>query len=121
MVECFRTNIFLAYLPAHTSHGLQALDNGIFNVLKVAYEKLISQLNSITESAPVSKINFVRCLVEARKAITERTIRGGFSHTGTWPINRQKALSHPEIQPDKKEEPQNVVVVAQNEEIVNRE
>lgn len=47
------------------------------------------------------KINFLRCLHTARKAVTEKTIVSAWKHTGNWPISRQKALNHPEIQPDK--------------------
>lgn len=47
MEECFRANIWIAYFPAHTSHGVQPADNGVFNVLKGAYRKHLSKLQSI--------------------------------------------------------------------------
>ncbi|RKK96805.1 hypothetical protein BFJ70_g17639 [Fusarium oxysporum] len=34
MATCFLNNVYCCYLPAHCSHGLQPLDNGIFNVIK---------------------------------------------------------------------------------------
>lgn len=101
MEECFFSNVYCCFLPAHTSHGLQPANNGHFNILKAAYRKEIAQLNSITDSAPVGKINFLRCLYTARKAVTEKVIVSAWRHTGNWPVSRQKAKNHPEIQPDK--------------------
>src|ERR1700733_4745669 len=103
MTVCFLYNIYLCFLPAHTSHGLQPLDNGVFNVLKAAYRKELSRLAVLTDAAPVNKINFIRCYVIARQAITVKTIKSSFRTTGNWPINRQKALGYPEIQPDEPE------------------
>lgn len=103
MILCFSRNINCCWLPSHTSHGLQALDNGVFSVLKGAYEKEVEQLNSLNGSSPVGKINFTKCLIAARSAVTARTIINSFRHTGTWPINKQKALNHPEIQADQVE------------------
>ena len=74
MEECFWHNIHLCFLPAHSSHGLQPADNGHFNVLKRAYRKELESLDSLTDSAPVGKINFIRCFAKARAAVTKRTI-----------------------------------------------
>lgn len=100
MEECFFGNVFLCFLPAHTSHGLQPADNGHFNVLKAAYRKELDRLDSITDSAPVGKINFLRCLVKARAAVKPSTIRSAWRHTRNWPISRQKALNHPDCKLD---------------------
>lgn len=97
MTFCFNHNINCLYLPAHTSHGLQALDNAVFACLKRAYEAQIDQLNSLTDGSPVGKMNLVKCLKIAREAVSKKTIQKGFAHTGTWPISRAKALQHPEI------------------------
>src|SRR5437667_1258525 len=103
---CFNNNIYLCFLPAHTFHGLQPLDNGIFNAVKAVYQKELSLLASLTDAAPVNKINFLRCYSKAREAgMTERNIKSGFCTTGNWPISRQKALNHPEIQKDKEATP----------------
>jgi hypothetical protein len=48
----------LLFLPAHCSHGQQPLDNAIFNVIKGAYWKEPQKLASLTDSAPVDKVNF---------------------------------------------------------------
>lgn len=100
MEECFFNNVYCCFLLAHTSHGLQPADNGHFNVLKGAYRKEIAKLDAITDLAPVGKINFLRCLHMARKAVTKKTIVSAWRHTGNWLVSREKALEHPEIQPD---------------------
>lgn len=101
MIECFFANIYLCFLPAHTSHGLQPLDNGVFNSVKTAYRKDLSHLESLTNSAPVNKINFIRCDAAARRAgMTKQNIQSGFITTGNLPVSRAKALNHPECMPD---------------------
>jgi hypothetical protein len=110
MAKCWENNIFLLFLPAHTSHGLQPLDNGVFNVLKAAYRKELSKLAVLTDSAPVQKLAFIKCYAEARNSLTEKTIRNSFKTTGNWPICRQKALSHPEIQDDRPSTPEPAAV-----------
>ncbi|RKK74914.1 hypothetical protein BFJ71_g17197 [Fusarium oxysporum] len=102
MATCFLNNGYCCYLPAHCSHGLQPLDNGIFNVIKGAYRKELQKLASLTDSAPVDKVNFIRAYAKAREAgMRKEIILSGWRFTGNWPINRHKALTHPEIQPDK--------------------
>ncbi|OBS20306.1 hypothetical protein FPOA_20897 [Fusarium poae] len=102
MATCFLNNVYCCYLPAHCSHGLQPLDNGIFNVIKGAYRKELQKLASLTDSAPVDKVNFIRSYAKAREAgMRKKIILSGWRFTGNWPINRRKALAHPEIQPDK--------------------
>ncbi|KAJ0126839.1 Uncharacterized protein HZ326_30053, partial [Fusarium oxysporum f. sp. albedinis] len=101
MATCFLNNVYCCYLPAHCSHGLQPLDNGIFNVIKGAYRKELQKLASLTDSAPVDKVNFIRAYAEAWEAgMRKDIILSGWRFTGNWPINRYKALAHPEIQPD---------------------
>jgi hypothetical protein len=68
MATCFLNNVYCCYLPAHCSHGLQPLDNGIFNVIKGAYRKELQKLASLTDSAPVDKVNFIRAYAKAREA-----------------------------------------------------
>ncbi|RKL20918.1 hypothetical protein BFJ72_g14959 [Fusarium proliferatum] len=102
MATCFLNNVYCCYLPAHCSHGLQPLDNRIFNVIKGAYRKELQKLASLTDSAPVDKVNFIRAYAKAREAgMRKEIILSGWRFTGNWPINRHKALTHPEIQPDK--------------------
>jgi hypothetical protein len=104
MATCFLNNVFCCYLPAHCSHGLQPLDNGIFNASKAAYRRELEKLNSLTDSTPVDKVNFIRAYAKAREVgMTTKNIRSGWRITGNWPISRAKALRHPEIQADKVE------------------
>ncbi|KAF6517496.1 hypothetical protein HZS61_008169 [Fusarium oxysporum f. sp. conglutinans] len=107
MATCFLNNVYCCYLPAHCSHGLQPLDNGIFNVIKGAYRKELQKLASLTDSAPVDKVHFIRAYAKAREAgMRKDIILSGWRFTGNWPINRHKALTHPEIQPDKEKVPE---------------
>lgn len=101
MTICALNHVYCCFLPAHTSHGLQPLDNGIFNVSKLAYRAELAKLATINDAAPVDKINFIRCYSKAREQISKRTILSGWRVTGNWPIDRQKALKHPECHPDK--------------------
>jgi hypothetical protein len=87
MTMCYRHNINPCWLPAHTSHGLQPLDNGIFSVLEGAFNTESEKASSYTNSTPLGKINFVKCLLEARKAVTARTIKNAFRHCGIYPIS----------------------------------
>ncbi|SCO92624.1 uncharacterized protein FRV6_16752 [Fusarium oxysporum] len=80
------------------------LDNGVFNASKAAYRKELQKLTSLTDSAPVDKVNFIKAYARARAVgMTKKNILSGWRVTGNWPISRRKALMHPEIQPDKKE------------------
>jgi hypothetical protein len=104
MAMCFLNNVYCCYLPAHCSHGLQPLDNGVFNASKAAYRKELQKLAALTDSAPVDKVNFIKAYAKAREVgMTKKNILSGWRVTGNWPISRRKALMHPEIQPDKKE------------------
>jgi len=65
MALYFMHNVYLCYLPAHCSHSLQPLDNGIFNVLKATYRKELEKLTSLINSAPVNKVNFIKAYAKA--------------------------------------------------------
>src|SRR5580700_8256847 len=107
MAICFLNNVYYCYLPAHCSHSLQLLDNRVFNTIKAAYRKELEKLASLTDSAPVDKVNFIRAYAKARKAgMTRKNILSGWRVTGNWPISRSKALRHPEIQEDKSDSPE---------------
>src|SRR3569833_4477603 len=66
--------------------------------------KELEKLASLTDPAPVDKVNFFRAFAKAHSvAFTERNIASGWRVTGNWPISRAKALRHAEICPDKVE------------------
>ncbi len=98
MWECFQNNIYLLCLPPHTSHVLQPLDLAVFSPLKTVYRTQIGLLASQNDSAPVGKLNFLRCFAKARdEAINIRNIKSGFRASGIWPRNRYKALNSPQV------------------------
>jgi hypothetical protein len=67
--------------------------------LKAAYRKELKTLNSLNDSRPIDKVNFIRAYSKARsQGLTKQNIKSAFRIIGNWPILRRKALSHPEIQ-----------------------
>lgn len=91
--ECYNNNIYLLFLPAHTSHVLQPLDITVSGPLKRAYRRLLSDLASIADSSHIGKITFLYTYDKARKeAITKSNALAGFKATGLWPVNLAKAL-----------------------------
>ena len=98
MWECYRNNVYLLFLPAHTSHVLQPLDLAIFSVLKTIYRRHINLLASQTDSAPVGKLNFLRCYAKAhQEALNINNIKAGFRASGIWPTNRHKELKSSQV------------------------
>ena len=86
MTLCYLNNINCCYYPAHTSHGLQPLDNGPYNALKAAYRKHLARLSQLTDSAPVDKINFIRCYAAARvDGLTKKNIESDLGSQGIGP------------------------------------
>ncbi|CAI6101447.1 unnamed protein product [Clonostachys chloroleuca] len=93
MWECFQNNIFLLFLPAHTSHVLQPLDLGVFSALKAAYRRHLERLDEMLDLTTIGKANFLECYAKARKeALTAKNIKSGFRATGIYPLNRRKVL-----------------------------
>src|SRR5208337_1771768 len=106
MTTCF-LNIYCCFLPAHTSHILQPLDLTVFSSVKAAYRRMLAELASMSDSAPINKINFIRCYTAARKeGITPRNIRSGFKGTGIWPINRQIPKNNPHMKHPRPQTPE---------------
>ncbi|KAM4064286.1 DDE superfamily endonuclease [Hirsutella rhossiliensis] len=82
MAPCLLNNVYCCHLPAHCSHGLQPLDNGVFNASKAAYrkklQKLTWKLTCLTDSSPVDKVNFMRAYAKAREVgMTAKNILSG--------------------------------------------
>jgi len=93
MFLCIQHNIYLLYLPAHTSHVLQPLDLSVFSPLKRSYRKQLGYLNILTDSSPLGKQNFLLCYQKARKdALTISNIKSGWKASGLWPVSRAKPL-----------------------------
>jgi DDE superfamily endonuclease/Psq-like protein/Tc5 transposase-like DNA-binding protein len=93
MWECFLHNIYLIYLPPHTSHVLQPLDLAVFSSLKTAYRKYVGNYSLLTDSTPLGRRNFLKCYYQARlAALIARNIRSGWQASGLWPVNSAKPL-----------------------------
>ena len=96
--DCFSNNVYLLFMPAHTSHVLQPLDLTCFFPLKAAYRRLIADLAELTDSAPVGKLRFLQCYAQARiDGLRANNIKSGFRASGLYPINRLKPLSNPHV------------------------
>lgn len=96
MYLCYQHNIYLLFLPPHSSHVLQPLDLSVFSPLKSRYRKEIGYLNLLTDSSPIGKQNFLICYQKARKeALSAGNIKGGWKATGLWPRCMAKPLMSP--------------------------
>ncbi len=86
-------NIYLLFLPPHTSHVLQPLDLSIFAPLKQAYRKQLGFLSLLNDSTPLGKRNFLACYRKARiSSLTATNIKAGWRASGLWPIQMSKPL-----------------------------
>lgn len=96
MYECYINDVFLIYLPPHTSHILQPLDLTVFSVLKSSYRRLLQQLVRITDNTSIGKAQFLTTYAKARAlAMKPETIKAGWKSTGLWPISVAKPLMNP--------------------------
>ncbi|CCF41338.1 transposase [Colletotrichum higginsianum] len=90
---CYINNIHLLFLPPHTSHVLQPLDQAVFSPLKAAYRKELGYLSQWNDSTIVGKRNFLGCYYKAALAgMTIKNIRSGWKWTGLWPVSMAKPL-----------------------------
>ncbi|KAI0999582.1 hypothetical protein K3495_g8613 [Podosphaera aphanis] len=104
--ECYKNKVHMVYMPPHTSHILQPLDLLCFSPLKARYRRLIEDLSTIHDSAPIKKQRFIKCYNEARnKRLTVIRIKGGWRAAGLFPFNRQKGLKSPFTQPPSQPRP----------------
>ena len=93
MYLCLKNNIHLLFLPPHTSHVLQPLDQSVFGPLKAAYKKELGLLSEWDASTVTGKRNFILCYSNARKAaLTSKNIVSGWKWTGLWPVSMAKPL-----------------------------
>ena len=93
MWNCFDNNIYVVYLPAHTSHVLQPLDLSVFSPLKHAYRKHLNNINTWAESTVVGKQIMLDCILRARReAVTAQNARARWKATGLWPVSMAKPL-----------------------------
>ena len=128
MWECYSHDIYLLYLPPHSSHITQPLDVAVFSALKTAYRRFLSDLALQCDSSPIGKTGFLRCYCKARiEALTEKNIQSGWRATGLWPVNITKPLRNPFFPEEERLkssiiasstlEPTRVISVSQQDEI----
>ncbi|KAL8318152.1 hypothetical protein RB597_001529 [Gaeumannomyces tritici] len=90
---CFQNNVYLLYLPAHSSHVLQPLDLGVFSPVKQAYRRGIDAQAQFCCSTVVGKRVFLTEYKAAReKGITSANIKAGWAASGLWPVRISKPL-----------------------------
>ncbi|VBB84317.1 Putative protein of unknown function [Podospora comata] len=98
MIRCYRSNIYLLFLPPHCSHVLQPLDIGCFSSVKKAYKRLMAMNDALTNCTPNGKVDLVRLYDLARnQGFRKENIAGGWRGTGLWPIRRRKPLSSSQV------------------------
>jgi 4-hydroxybenzoate polyprenyltransferase len=100
MWTCYINNVHLLFLPPHTSHVLQPLDQSVFGPVKAAYRKELGYLSQWNDSTIVGKRNFIGCYQKARLAgLTMDNIKSGWKYTGLWPVSMAKPLMSPLMLP----------------------
>jgi hypothetical protein len=88
---CEDHNTLLAFLPPHSSHLLQPLDNGVFNVFKHWHSEAIEAATAIGidkfQKDDFSGIHEIRA-----KTFKSSTIKSGFDLTGLWPFDSDRII-----------------------------
>lgn len=96
LIECYLNNIFIVFLPAHSSHVLQPLDVAVFGPVKRFYTRELGNRPNDFESLPTANRIFLECYSIAREAgISSKNIRAGWAGSGMWPVSRAKPLMSP--------------------------
>ena len=94
MTIYYLNNVYLLFLPAHTSHVLQPLDLGCFSSLKTTYRRLLSEHIALTDTTKIRKANFLEFYAKAREiGLREENIRSRWKATGLYPKSVAKPLS----------------------------
>ncbi|KZL80674.1 transposase, partial [Colletotrichum incanum] len=76
MWQCYINDVHLLFLPPHTSHVLQPLDQSVFSPVKSAYRKKLRYLSQWNDSTIIGKRNFISCYQKARLArLTAQNIK----------------------------------------------
>jgi DDE superfamily endonuclease len=96
MTICFLNNVYILFLPAHTSHVTQPLDLGCFSSFKTEYRRLVGDLMAETDISRVGKAKFLEFYGQARLVgLRSSNICSGWKSTGLYPLSRRKPLSNP--------------------------
>jgi DDE superfamily endonuclease. len=93
MTTCYLNNVYLLFLPAHTSHVLQPLDLGCFSSLKTEYRRQVGNFTALTDETRVGKARFLEFYAQARRiGLSKANIQSGWKATGLYPRNIDKPL-----------------------------
>ena len=93
MMTCYLNNVYLLFLPVHTSHVLQPLDLGCFSSLKTAYRRQIGDFNTLTDEMRIGKTRFLEFYFKVRQiGLSKVNIQSGWRATGLYPKNVHKPL-----------------------------
>src|SRR6185295_9850706 len=96
LAACSIHRIYIALIPAHSSHVTQPLDVSVFSVLKAFYRKYLEDFGYQEFGSALSKQNFLACYLQAHEeAFTRRNILSGWRATGLWPVNIQQVWDNP--------------------------
>jgi hypothetical protein len=93
MTMCYLNNVYLLFLPAHTSHVLQPLDLGCFSSLKAVYRRQVGEHMALTDETRVGKARFLEFYTNARQiGLSKANIQSGWRAIGLYPRNVNKPL-----------------------------
>ncbi len=94
-------------IPGHTSHIVQPLDDGVFNVFKTEFRKNFILPNS--SDTPLIRAELVKSAIKSiYHAVEPLTIKAAFERTGIVPYNSERILNDPlkvTTSPKKEESP----------------
>ncbi|KAG6989282.1 hypothetical protein FocnCong_v021175 [Fusarium oxysporum f. sp. conglutinans] len=94
MKKAWLHKIWLSWLPSHSSHITQPLDVAVFGPLKTYYRQFTRSWASYEATSPHQQRLFLKAYERASlKALSRRNIISGFTASGLFPINLQKALA----------------------------
>ncbi|CUA71995.1 hypothetical protein RSOLAG22IIIB_04854 [Rhizoctonia solani] len=82
----YKNGVFIICLPPKTTHKLQPLDVGVFNLVQGAWKRLCEDSAGIGE--PVTKVAAISRYMEARKAGLHPTaVKDAWQRSGQYPLN----------------------------------
>lgn len=89
LVKLLANGIELLYLPAHTSHILQPLDDSPFATLKVKGHEAKNEqiIRRQLRHEPLDTVAQDAIAIAEKEAFTPDIIAAGFKNTGIWPFN----------------------------------
>ena len=85
---CKQKNVYVIFLPPHSTHILQPLGLFCFSLVKSRYRSQIAALASLDDAAPVKKHRFISYYHQAREeGLTPKTVKSGWRASGIYPWN----------------------------------